>query len=105
MSGHAKGRCERLPQLARIPPNFSAKGRAEARRKERRQLAATRMSTQVTADVIDASALIRRSNDDLDACFCAPREPLEKGNGPGAILGSMRTWRQVAGASTSPKSV
>jgi len=49
------------------------------------------MSTQVTADVIDASALIRGSNDDLDTCFCAPREPLEKGNGPGAILGSMRT--------------
>jgi len=105
MSGHAKGRCERLPQLARIPPNFSAKGRAEARRKERRQLAATRMSTQVTADVIDASALIRGSNDDLDTCFCAPHEPLEKGNGPGAILGSVRTWMQVAGASTSPKSV
>jgi hypothetical protein len=49
------------------------------------------MSTQVTADGIDAGALIRRSNDDLDACFCTPREPLEKGNGPGAILGSMRT--------------
>jgi hypothetical protein len=80
-------------------------GEADWRRKEKS--APSRYAdiyVQVTADAIDASALIRSSNDDLNACFCAPREPLEKGNGLPKFLDRCAPWTQVAGASTSSKS-